>query len=805
MIGTTFNGRFLLEKELGKGGMGAVYQATDQVLGRSVAIKVLKDQTGDQVGKKLRLEAQILARLLHDNVVRLYDFGESDGLYFFVMEEVDGTSFQKRWRQVNLFGRLKILIQVAEALDYAHRQGVIHRDVKPANVLMTSGDQAKLSDFGLSLLADHTQDTGIIRGTPHYMSPEQAKGKRIDHRTDLYALGIMLYECSTGSTPFQGPTLAVIQNHANTVPESPRSRNPEVAQDLNTLIMRLLAKEPVERPSTGLEVAHQLKDFLVANTTGLNSFTVAIDHSIAAVPAEEVAAGSKDQPAAAVTGATLKSPPEGLVASIDSKTAVVAASSEGASRSLPRRLLEAVIADPLQLSANERYLSGHYLAYLLGGSRRRGILQRRPLDPLNADRARLLLAMTWLMAADGSSDAMDSAVDLLELKPDVRPLLSPVVVVKYLTSRDTVPKRKRFRQLRKDLQAASGYASTKMTDAKGVLNPGLMPQALDDLRQLAPDRTEIDDELVARWNRVAEVWRERPDFRQAVLRYATTSSWKDPASAELWPEVVYPLIERARWQRRRRTSSEAVWDNFCATLRLPDAGLRLDTAIRVSVPAPVLAQFDLSLSAFDAIPAEDAEYSGSEMKADRLVVSGRSDAASFHDLDVKLADGAEGPALIRLVNRDPIRITMGELRTLWNEAMTSLRQAGNLRATHKPVPVGPYQLTVIPSIRGRSAGTVAIQGMRNKQIEMLTASIQVGGSASKPIIAAWTYEELSLVVAYINFQGDTVYTFWHAPTSHQNNYEDAGVLNHDLLQRGMEAPDQLGVALTKKFRPRNPA
>lgn len=800
MIGTTFNGRFFIEKELGKGGMGAVYKATDQLLGRSVAIKVLKDQTGDEVGKKLRLEAQILARLLHHNVVRLYDFGENQGLYFFVMEEVDGSSFQKRWRQVTIHERVKILIQVAEALDYAHRQGVIHRDVKPANVLMTSTDQAKLSDFGLSMLSDHTQDTGIIRGTPHYMSPEQAKGKRLDHRTDLYALGVMLYECVTGSTPFMGPSLAVIANHVSAVPESPRSRNSEIAKDLETLIMRLLAKEPVERPSTGLEVANELRELLQTSIPDSSSISVSVERSVAAIAVEKQG-GSIDSPAA-VTGATLRTPIE------DSSNASRTpkpnepkerAKSEPAPRLLALRLVESVVAEPMQLNANERYLSGHYLAYLLGGSRRRGFFQRRPLDPLNADRARLLLAMTSLMASDGLTGAMDSAVELLETKPDVRALLSPMIVMKYLSSRDTVAKRKRFRQLRKDLQAASEYASTKMTNEKGDLNPGLMPQTLEDLQQVSPERDDIDDLLVARWNKVSEVWRESPEFRDSVLKYATIDAWKDPAGIDLWPEVVYPLIERARWQRRRRSTSEAAWDNFCSTLRLPDAGLRLDHAIRVSVPAPVVAQLDLSLSAFDVVPLEDAEEAIDEVQPNRLTDFDQESATIYKDIHVGNSDNNSN--LIRLANPDPVRFTMGELRALWNEAMTSLRQPSTGRSAHRPAPIGPYYLTVVPSIRGRSAGTVAIQGMKNKQIEMLTASIQVGSSSSKTIIAAWTYEDQSLIVSYISFQGDTVYTLWHAPTSHQNNYENAAALNHDLLMRNMETPDQLAIALTKRFRP----
>ena len=225
-IGSTLNQRFTLEKELGRGGMGAVYRAVDQVLGRTVAIKTLKDSAGDAVGSKIRLEAQILARLLHENVVRLYDFGMSEETYFLVMEEVDGTSFSKRWRNLPMIERMRICAQVAEALDYAHHQGVIHRDVKPANVLLTAGDQAKLSDFGLSVTTDEAGETGTIRGTPHYMSPEQARGRRLDFRSDLYSLGVMIYECATGAVPFSGQALAVIAQHVSATPTPPSVQEP---------------------------------------------------------------------------------------------------------------------------------------------------------------------------------------------------------------------------------------------------------------------------------------------------------------------------------------------------------------------------------------------------------------------------------------------------------------------------------------------------------------------------------------------------------------------------------------------------
>ena len=139
------------------------------------------------------------------------------------MEQVDGTSYMMRWRALTLAERLRILAYVADALDYAHHQGVIHRDIKPGNVLLTATDIPKLSDFGLSLIADKADDAGAVRGTPHYMSPEQTKGKRLDFRTDLYSLGVMLYESATGSVPFTGTPMAVMTQHQESPPEPPRT------------------------------------------------------------------------------------------------------------------------------------------------------------------------------------------------------------------------------------------------------------------------------------------------------------------------------------------------------------------------------------------------------------------------------------------------------------------------------------------------------------------------------------------------------------------------------------------------------
>ena len=802
MIGTTLNQRFTLDKELGRGGMGAVYRATDQVLQRTVAIKVLRERTDDEVGRRLRLEAQILARLVHDSIVRLYDFGEADGTYYFVMEEVDGPSFVRRWKQITLPERLWVIAQTADALDYAHHQGVIHRDVKPANVLLTSTDQAKLSDFGLSLIVDEVQVPGMIKGTPHYMSPEQAKGMRLDHRTDLYGLGVMLYECSTGTPPFQGPTMAVIASHVNVRPDPPRSRNPTISPALEALILRLLEKDPERRPASGSEVAASIRD-LVVNDPALR------DLSWAGHPGDS-------QSRVAITPPTMARPPSvsngrlDAYSSVSSRSASVPAApaskpkggpvSAEAIRGRAMAMVADVVADPITLTADERYFCGHYLAYLLGGSRRRGFLRRRPLDPLNADRARLMLAMTWLMIKGPVDGALEGAAELLESRFDVRPALSPIVVIKYLATRDGPAKRKAFRQARKRLQEASPTAGTRMTDDKGVLNPGLMPQKLDDLSKVSPAKLEVDDQLVGRWNRVVEVWRARPDFRQAVLGYATTSSWRDPASAELWPEVVYPLIERARWQRKLRSAAEAAWDNICGLLHLPDAGVRLDRAMSKVVPSNVLQELDLSLDAFEEDPHLDADLALVEAEARPASLGLGLGASSLHEL---AADVAPDKGVARLANPDPVRLTMGDLRDLYQEAVAALRAPGS-KGGHRHVPIGPYRLAVIPSIRGKSAGQIAIQGMPNKQIEMLIPSIRLASAVGKPILAAWTYQDDSLAIAYVDYKGVERYISWHRPTNQQDNYDDPGAFNGALFQLGLEAPAQLDRALTKRFRPKNP-
>jgi serine/threonine-protein kinase len=865
-IGTTLNQRFLLEKELGRGGMGAVYSATDQLLERKVAIKVLKEQSGEEVGKRLRLEAQIAARLLHENVVRIYDFGQADGTSFLVMEEVNGTSYSKRWRQLPVGERLQILAQVADALDYAHHQGVVHRDVKPGNVLLTASDVSKLSDFGLSMIAEQGDHTKVIRGTPHYMSPEQTRGGRLDYRTDLYSLGVMIYESSTGSVPFTGLSISIMSQHFSAVPERPRSRNPLVSHELEALILSLMAKRPEERPGSGAVVSQSLRqeverlrarEHLGAGTasasaeigggpayvTGTVGLTAPVMTQPLPAPTTPAANGpatggaSITLPASSSTGKASESlqtdtaPPVPSVVTVPSSQPVPTPGS-GHSPSAPlamatvastggvtamirsplaRRMLEVVLAEPVFLSPDERYLHGHYLAYLLSGSRRRGLFLRRPLEPRNADRGRLLLGLTYAITAGASEDAIRDAATLLDQRIEVRPILSPIVVAKYLACRDTPAKRKLFRQTRRAVGQASTYAQKRMIDAKGVLNPGLIPQRLQDLQLIAPTRTEIDDVLVERWNRVAEVWRDEVEFRTAVLRYATRNAHRDPASAALWPEVVYPLIERARWHRRIRTRTEAVWDYLSGRLHVGGAGVVLDRAINRVVPAPLVSQLDDSLNLLvdnprlDDLEADPFAQAAPD-ETDRLTASLTNSQVSLADLAAEQAEAGKAEGLLQLVDPDPLRFLQGQLHELWKEALTVLEtqvqaRPGAKPAGHRHVPVGPYRLVVIPSIRGRAAGQIAIQGMSNKQIELSTPTVRTKGSAAKPLLAVWVYLDNSLAIVHLDFMNTIRYVLWHAPRGHQLNFDDAADLNHELYALGMEIPDQLDRVLSRGFKP----
>ncbi len=262
MIGTILHNRYRVDAELGHGGMGTVYRAHDTLLNRSVAVKVLSASGLGSTGQaRLLAEARAAAKLNHPNIVAIYDAGEADGLPFIVMELVEGQSL-RAVSILSLAAALALTRQICAALEHAHASGIIHRDLKPENVVVTQSHAAKLMDFGLARMADAPRLTeeGAIVGTFSYIAPELLLGQPAGVQSDLYALGVMLYELAAGRPPFSGDTLmAVISQHLYAPVVPPSTYNPQIRPMLDALIGRLLSKQPEDRPASAAEVREALE------------------------------------------------------------------------------------------------------------------------------------------------------------------------------------------------------------------------------------------------------------------------------------------------------------------------------------------------------------------------------------------------------------------------------------------------------------------------------------------------------------------------------------------------------------------
>lgn len=256
-------GRYEIEGELGRGGMGIVYKARDTVLDRSVAFKVLPDtlKENPQALKNFLREAKSAAQLNHPGIVTVYDAGEQDGRYYIAMEYVDGTTLKEIVRRRGAIapsGVGHVLVQMCEALAYAHDKKIVHRDIKTANTMWTRDRKAKIMDFGLAKVVEEVRNhTTLVSGTPYYMSPEQTLGKNVDHRTDLYSLGVTLFELATGTLPFREGN--VPYHHVHTSPPDPRTANPNLPPVLAAIILRCLQKDPEQRYATAREIVAELR------------------------------------------------------------------------------------------------------------------------------------------------------------------------------------------------------------------------------------------------------------------------------------------------------------------------------------------------------------------------------------------------------------------------------------------------------------------------------------------------------------------------------------------------------------------
>jgi hypothetical protein len=275
-------GDYQLLNELGRGGMGAVYKANDYRRDRIVAMKILPGELAYTRTFMQRFEREIetLQRLRHPNIVQMYDVGEVEELRFYCMEYVDGGSVEKRLEVQGRFplaDAVDVTYQMAEALEYAHEQGVVHRDIKPANILLTRDGTAKLTDFGVAKVIEATQATvtsGIV-GTIEYLAPEQATGGAITAATDVYSLGVTLYEMVTGQAPFRADTpTQTLHKQLHSLPEQPKYLRPELPDRLNDLILKMLEKQPERRISSARALKRELERIKVELALGARPLTI---------------------------------------------------------------------------------------------------------------------------------------------------------------------------------------------------------------------------------------------------------------------------------------------------------------------------------------------------------------------------------------------------------------------------------------------------------------------------------------------------------------------------------------------------
>lgn len=268
-------GRYLLKEPIGSGGMSCVYKAHDPVLDREVAVKILPPELGrdETLRRRFQEEARALGRVQHPNLIRIYAVGQEGLSSYYAMELIGGVSLQ---RAMAALGKMtveeaaSVLFQVSGALQAVHETGIVHRDVKPSNIMLDASGRAILMDFGLARREERQTFTaaGAVLGTPEYMSPEQARGDKADLRSDLYSLGVVLYELIGGRPPFFGKdTISILRRHVEEPPPPLESLTPDVPQEVRDIVSRLLAKDPDERYSHVQDFIKDLSRFLPAGTT----------------------------------------------------------------------------------------------------------------------------------------------------------------------------------------------------------------------------------------------------------------------------------------------------------------------------------------------------------------------------------------------------------------------------------------------------------------------------------------------------------------------------------------------------------
>src|SRR5258705_56178 len=327
-------GRYEIVAELGKGAMGVVYRANDPMLNRMVAIKTINTEEAGHAGMaeyeaRFYTEAKAAGGLNHPNIIIIYDIGKSGHLVYMAMEYIEGRELRELLAQgqpLPVVQAVDVAAQVAEGLAYAHQHQVVHRDIKPANIMITPDGRAKIADFGIARMrsSETRTQTGVILGSPKYISPEQVVGKRADHRSDIFSLGVILYESITGSTPFNGEGLsALMYQITNHDPIPPSSSNSQVPVMLDYIVAKVLAKAPEARYQSAADFANDLRECKAQILTGLPGVGLSTTKPLPVAP---LAAA---QPAPAKLSAqdsghdttTIPSPTKGISRAFDSQEA----------------------------------------------------------------------------------------------------------------------------------------------------------------------------------------------------------------------------------------------------------------------------------------------------------------------------------------------------------------------------------------------------------------------------------------------------------------------------------------------------
>lgn len=265
-------GRYEITGELGRGAMGVVYKALDPTIGRTVALKTMRlDVHGldaQEMVRRFQNEARAAGVLNHPNIVTIYDAGEQDGIFYIAMEFIEGTTLHELLTEKRVLATdevLQLTRQICRGLDYAHSNSIVHRDIKPANIMITGNGTVKIMDFGIAKSGGQVTNTGQVLGTPNYMAPEQVKGRQLDGRSDLFSLGVILYEMLTGEKPFVGQNVTtIIYKIVNENPITPRDLDVTVHPGLSAIVTKALAKAPDDRYQTGADLVRDLESYKLA-------------------------------------------------------------------------------------------------------------------------------------------------------------------------------------------------------------------------------------------------------------------------------------------------------------------------------------------------------------------------------------------------------------------------------------------------------------------------------------------------------------------------------------------------------------